>query len=137
MATKKEVGKVDAVALLDSLDETGINGRIEHLERELEALRVLAKAVDIRRNGKPERKKREPKPAAKPKTATSTAISNGDATLAKVVKYLEHAGAASLGAIAQSVGSHHLTVRSILLSDPRFEETRAGWRIRPDDEDDD
>lgn len=130
MAEKKQ-SPLDAVKDID-LDE--LNRQIEEKESELteivttrraeiDGLKMLAKIVDVMRNGK--RKIERKAKAAKPR---GTAVSTGQPTIAdRAVTYLEAAGSATAAAITRGLSlSNQSTIYGVLANDSRFKKGADG-----------
>lgn len=127
----KEPDKLNAVELLAKLDLDEIDARINDLTRELEALHALRKAVDIRQNGKPERKA----PVAKKPLAKATASGDapdGRTNLGKIYRYLQSSGPKKAPVIAADTGLDVEVVRDCLRASTFFTMNNIDgcWRIK-------
>lgn len=118
---------IDALGILKNLDDEALTERINELERELEALRVLQKAAHIQKHGKPETKARKPKQTGSP-VGSSTATTDE-----KVLAFLQHSGPAPVpvAKIAQGVGMTPPPVYSALSRlAGKVERTDEGYRLK-------
>jgi len=89
--------------------------KIKHHQAQIDSLRVLEKAVDIRINGKPERAPRQAKqkPAASPRQS-------GSPIRDKVAQYLRSAGRAKPAVIAADIGELYQSVYGVLNKEAGF-----------------
>ena len=93
-----------------------LGSEIEPLQRAIESLRILRRAVDVRENGKPEKKQRQPR--AKPLTQPGQQINAGGGRAVswkeKIVAYLKQKGPTKSGIIAADMGTAQATVSQIV-----------------------
>lgn len=126
-----KVEPIDATAFFKSQDLAALQLQLQELEgnlellirekhKEIDALRLLVKTVDVFQNGKPvvERKPKQPKPdrsAAPQQTIVERAIT-----------YLRAAGPSTAAAIAHGIQCQSPSVYNALNSDSRFRKIDGG-----------
>lgn len=113
MAAKEAAAKLSVVQILKQAgpdDLAEVDARIAELQGELDSLSVIRKALDVKVNGKPERKTRSP-------SAKGAAIQKGKRR-AEIIRYLEHAGAKKPAIIAADTGVPLEEVLEFVKGDP-------------------
>lgn len=87
--------KLDEIRAEIAVKQADLDALVADRQRDIDALRVLEKALDIRANGKPARKKpvRRTKPGPTAANPMRTAIADAnEAVKAKILNYLDVAG---------------------------------------------
>lgn len=112
--------QIDALAVLKQLNPDDIQQRVDELEKELRALRVLLRAV---------------RPDAMPSsggTLTPRRAPGGGPTIKdRVVEYLNNHGPSELADIADGVGAVRQSVSGCLSGNRTlFVRTSQGWRLK-------
>lgn len=125
--------------LLERLDPDELAGRIGELEKELDALRVLRKAAEIRTHGKkkrksPVRKKRDAGDQDDEDNGSATKPlpipHEGETLKEQIFTYLLHAGPTRPSSLAKAIGRSVGSVSGTLHGDNRLERTEDGWRVK-------
>lgn len=135
----------DALALLESLDpdalqeqinalQTELDGLVAEKQKQIDALRTLWRSANIRKNGRPARKKRQPKKdrAAEPAEPVQAEPSVGSpSAVEQIAEYLRENMDSRATRIAGDLHMDQKRIDQLLSGNPhRFEHKYGRWRLK-------